>query len=186
MKNISLANRSLFIAMAGLPGTGKSAIAHQLGKRLDALILNKDVIRAELFEKEAIVFSREQDDLCMKAIFVISEYILRANSKQSIIVDGRTFSKSYQIKHLLSRSEFLKVNPIIIECTCDDSIVKRRLNDSLRSGTHPAHNRTYRLYLELKDKSEPITVDRLVIDTGVESLEKSVNRSIEYLKHFLH
>ncbi len=176
----------MFIAMAGLPGTGKSAIAAELEKRLNALVLNKDKIRAELFSNEIINFSREQDDLCMKVIFVISEYILRTNPEQTIIIDGRTFSKSCQIEQLLSRAESLKVKPVIIECICDDNIARQRLDNDQRMGAHQAGNRTYILYLELKEKAEPINADRLVIDTGKESLEKSVERCVAYLKNLSH
>jgi adenylylsulfate kinase len=172
-----------FIVMAGLPGTGKSAIADQLEKRLDALVLNKDVIRAKLFSRESINFSREQDDLCMEIIFLIAEYLLRTNPEQTIIIDGRTFSKSYQIKQLLSRAESLLIKPVIIECICDDAVVKQRLENDQRAGAHPAGNRTYKLYLELKQKAEPIIVDHFIIDTSKESLEKSVERCMAYLEN---
>lgn len=173
----------MFIAMAGLPGTGKSAIADQLGKRLNALVLNKDKIRAELFLKETINFSQEQDDLCMEVLFIISKYLLRAKPEQTIIIDGRTFSKSYQVEQLLSRAESLKVKPVIVECICDDAIIKQRLDHDQHTGAHQAGNRTYKLYLELKEKAEPITVDHLVINTSNESLEKSVDCCVEYLKN---
>ena len=172
----------LLIAMAGLPGTGKSAIAAELEKRLHALLLNKDEIRAQLFPGETIDFSREQDDLCMEVIFVIAEYLLRTNPKQTIIIDGRTFSRSYQVEHLLSRADLLKVKPVIIECICDDIVARQRIEHDLHAGTHPAGNRTYKLYQELKEKAEPIRAERLVIDTGREPLEKSLERCMVYLK----
>jgi len=172
----------MFIAMAGLPGTGKSTIADELGKRLPALVLDKDKIRAELFSPAAIDFSQEQDDLCMKVVFIISEYLLRAKPEQTVIIDGRTFSRSYQVQQLLSQAESFKLKPIIIECICDDVVAKQRLDYDQRTGAHLAGNRTYGLYLELKEKAEPITVDRLAIDTGKESLEKTVDRCVAYLK----
>ena len=49
----------VFIVMAGLPGTGKSTIARELEKRLHAVVLNKDAIRAELFPGDAVNYSRE-------------------------------------------------------------------------------------------------------------------------------
>jgi len=186
MRDLLLTHRKLFIAMAGLPGTGKSAIAQQLGKRLNALVLNKDTIRARLFTHNAIDFSREQDDLCMKIIFIVSEYLLRANSEQIIIVDGRTFSKSYQVAQLLAQAELLKVTPVILECVCADSIARQRLEDGQATCAHPARNRTYKLYLDLKEHAELITVDRLVIDTGEESLEVSVDRCMAYINDFSH
>lgn len=168
--------------MAGLPGTGKSAIAAELAKRLPALVLGKDEIRARLFPGKAVDFSREQDDLCMEVVFLIAEALIRTNPEQTIIIDGRTFSRARQIEHLLSRAESLRVKPVIIECVCDDAVAGKRLEDDLRAGTHPAGNRTYRLYQELKEKAEPIRVERLVVDTGKEPLERSVERCMEYLK----
>jgi predicted kinase len=168
--------------MAGLPGAGKSAIAAELEKRLPALVLSKDKIRAQLFLGEAIDFSREQDDLCMEVIFIVTKYLLEANPEQTVIIDGRTFSRSYQIKHLLSSAESLQVKPVIIECICDDIIAKQRLDNDLRAGAHPAGNRTYKLYQELREKAEPIRIEHLVIDTGKEPLERSVERCMEYLK----
>jgi predicted kinase len=176
-----VAYTGMLIAMAGLPGTGKSAIASELEKRLHALLLNKDDIRAQLFRPETINFSPEQDDLCMDVIFVTSQYLLKTNPEQTIIIDGRTFSRSYQIEQLLSRAELLKVKPVVIECICDDTVAEQRLENDLRAGAHPAGNRTYKLYRELKEKAEPIRTARLVIDTGAEPLERSVERCLEYL-----
>ncbi len=167
--------------MAGLPGTGKSAIAAELERRLHGLVLSKDEIRAQLFPREAIDFSREQDDLCMEVIFVMAKYLLRTNPEQIIIIDGRTFSRTCQIEHLLSRAESLKAKPILIECICNDAVARQRLENDRRKGAHRAGNRTYTLYQELKEKAEPIGTGRLVIDTGKEPLERSVERCMEYL-----
>jgi predicted kinase len=172
----------MLVAMAGLPGTGKSAIAAELEKRLHALVLNKDDIRAQLFPRETINFSREQDDLCVEVIFVMAKYLLKTDPEQIIIIDGRTFSRSYQIEHLLSRAESLKAKLVIIKCICDDTVAEQRLENDLRAGAHPAGNRTYKLYQELKEKAEPIRAEHLVINTGREPLEKSLERCMVYLE----
>jgi adenylylsulfate kinase len=172
----------MLIAMAGLPGTGKSAIAAALEKRLHALLLSKDDIRAQLFPRETINFSREQDDLCMEVIFVMAKYLLKTDPEQTIIIDGRTFSRSYQVEHLLSRAESLKVKPVIIECICEDIVAEQRLENDLQAGVHPAENRTYKLYQELKEKAEPIRAERLVLDTGKQPLERSLERCIVFLE----
>jgi adenylylsulfate kinase len=174
----------MIVVMAGLPGTGKSSIAAQLQKRFDALVLNKDEVRSKLFSKEKIDYSRGQDDLCMKVIYLVAECVLRANPEKTVIIDGRTFSKRYQVEQLLSHGSSLKVKPAIIECVCDDAVAKERLENDLRKGVHPAGNRTYRLYSALKANAEPITADRLVIDTGKESLKESMERCAEYVSSF--
>src|SRR5947209_2269421 len=40
---------TMLIAMAGLPGTGKSTLARQMARALSGVVLDKDVIRAALF-----------------------------------------------------------------------------------------------------------------------------------------
>jgi len=172
----------LLLAMAGLPGTGKSTVAAALAKRLHALVLNKDDNRARLFSREATNYSREQDDLCMEVLFLMAEQVLETKPEQTIIIDGRTYSRSYQVDALLSHAEASHVEPIIIECICDDAIAEQRLVIAQRAGAHPAGNRTYTLYSDLKEKADPITVEHLVIDTGREPLEASVERCLAYVE----
>jgi predicted kinase len=174
--------RAQLIVMAGLPGTGKSSIAGELEKRLAALVLNKDEIRAILFPNELTDFSRDQDDLCMKIMFLIVRSVLKAKPEQPVIIDGRTFSRTYQMDHLLSLTTSLSIEPVIIECICDDAVARQRLDNDLRTGAHPAGNRTYQLYLAVKEKAEPIILDHLVIDTGSDSMERCVERCLAYLE----
>ncbi len=171
----------MLIAMAGLPGTGKSALAEALGNRLRAAVLNKDLVRGLLFSKEKIDYSREQDDLCMEVIYLIAEHLLERDPSKIVIIDGRTFSRSYQVEQLLSQAMSMKARPVIIECICDDAVAKERLETDLRNNAHPAGNRTYALYRSIKEKAEPITADHLVIDTGREPLEASVQRCLDYV-----
>lgn len=175
----------MIIAMAGLPGTGKTTLARELENRLHALVLNKDTIRAKLFLPGTIDYSREQDDLCMEIIFMMAEYFLKANPEQIVLIDGRTFSRSYQVEQLLSRAHSLHLKPVIIECICDDAIARKRLDSDQQAGTHPAGNRTYQLYSALKEKAEPIKAEHLVIDTGKTSLEGSVEECVAYVREFL-
>jgi predicted kinase len=64
----------MLIAMAGLPGTGKSTLAHHLAHALAAIVLDKDVIRAALFPPAWVEYSTEQDDFCMSVMFRVSAY----------------------------------------------------------------------------------------------------------------
>jgi len=172
----------LLLAMAGLPGTGKSTLAAALAKRLHALVLNKDEIRARLFPREAIGYSRGQDDHCMDVLFLMTEQVLKTNPEQTIIIDGRTFSRSYQVEQLLLRAEAANFRPVIIECVCDDAIAEQRLDSAQRTGAHPAGNRTSALYADLKKQADPIVMEHLVVDTGSEPVEASVERCLSYMK----
>jgi adenylylsulfate kinase len=50
----------MLIAMAGLPGTGKSTLANALANALGAAVLNKDRVRAALFEVDPIYWTENR------------------------------------------------------------------------------------------------------------------------------
>ncbi len=168
--------------MAGLPGTGKSALAEELSRRFNVVLLSKDVVRAQLFAPDRIDFSRKQDDLCVKIMFVLARHLLQSNPERAVIIDGRTFSLSYQVRQFLSEAESLNAKPLMIECTCDDAVAQQRIERDQQAATHPAANRTYQLYKELKEKADAIMIERLIIDTGRESLQKCVERCVTYIQ----
>jgi hypothetical protein len=71
--------------------------------------------------------------------------------------------------------------PRVLECVCDDAVARRRLEEDLAGGRHPAANRTFALYQSLKAGAEPLALPRLVLDTGALSVGECVRRSLEYL-----
>ena len=83
----------MLIAMAGLPGTGKSTLAAHLAERLGGVVLNKDRVRAALFPPPVLDYSAEQDEITMAAIFQAAAAILRADSRRAVVVDGRTLPR---------------------------------------------------------------------------------------------
>src|SRR5262245_57926302 len=161
--------------MAGLPGTGKSTLAACLEERLGAVVLDKDRVRAALFQPRVLDYSAVQNDLSMAALY-------RADPQRAVILDGRTFLRPGQVQSLLDLATSLGERPRIIECVCDDTLAKERLERDLAQGSHPAGNRTFALYLSLKAAAEPIAVPRLILDTGRLSLEECVRRCLDYLR----
>jgi adenylylsulfate kinase len=171
----------MLIVMAGLPGTGKSSLAAALQPILGAVVLNKDIVRAALFPAPVLDYSPTQDDVCMGAIYEAAKVVHRKFPRQAVILDGRTFLRSYQIHDVLALAASLSTPAHIIECVCADDVAKARLECDLAQGEHPAGNRTFALYLALKAAAEPITVPRLLLDTGKTSLEECIKRSIAFL-----
>jgi predicted kinase len=156
----------MLIAMAGLPGTGKSTLARQLADACAGIVLDKDSIRAALFPIAQIEYSTRQDDFCMSIMFQVATYMLRNDPSQHVILDGRTFSRNYQVAALDQLAEELKTSLKIIECICSDETAHRRLEDKIMMGTkHLAANRDYDLYLTIKARFEPIREPKLVVNT---------------------
>ena len=153
----------MLIIMAGLPGTGKSTVARELANRLDAVILSKDIARHALFAPNLIEYSVTQDDFVIEILLLTAVYIWSIHSEKTIILDGRTFSRASQRKHVIAFAERAKKKWRIVECTCDDLAAKARLSEP--DSKHPAGNRTPALHDGVKARWEPINESSLVIGT---------------------
>jgi predicted kinase len=171
----------MLIAMAGLPGTGKSTLARRLAAVLPGIVLNKDRIRAALFPPAYIEYTMEQDDFCVSIMLQAASYLLRKDPDQYVILDGRTFSHRYQVDQLDQTAAQLAVPLAIIECVCSDATARWRLERAAARARHPAANRDYRLYLALKAHREPIREPKLVVNTD-NDLSHCLDQCISYIK----
>jgi len=166
----------MIVLMAGLPGTGKSTLARELARRTQGALLSKDEIRAALFAPEDIEYSVKQDDFVMEVMLEAARFLLQTTPTRKIFLDGRTFSRSYQIDRVLALARELAQPWTIIECTCSDETARRRL-DLEPDSSHPAHNRTFALYLEMKARCEPIAYPKTMICTD-QPLEQCVAQAL--------
>lgn len=167
--------------MAGLPGTGKSSLARALAERLPAAVLDKDRIRATLFEPGYVEYSREQDDFCLEIMLKTAGYLLAKDGGRHVIMDGRTFSRRYQRERVFQFCRTAGATWAILECVCCERTALDRLDYAMAEGTHPAANRTPELYERVRDLWEPIDEPKLVIDTD-DAFEFGIQRALEYLR----
>jgi len=171
--------------MAGLPGTGKSTLARALVGALrtqgtKALILDKDQVRASLFQPEDVVYSQEQDDLCVDIMLQVAGHLLRHAPDRTIILDGRTFSRRDQVETVVRAATDLAVPLVFIECRCSEATAIRRLARDRARRTHPATNRGADLYRRVRAQADPLTIPHVVVDTE-EPLADNVNACLTHL-----
>jgi predicted kinase len=152
----------MLILMAGLPGTGKSTISRALADELGGTVINKDEVRAALFSVRDIEYSTEQDEFCMRVMLKVAGYIFRKEPSRRVFLDGRTFSHRYQLDRATGFSRAIEQPWRILECVCKDETARQRLSSG---SAHPAANRDFKLYLEVKARFEAITLPKTVIDT---------------------
>jgi adenylylsulfate kinase len=152
----------MLILMAGLPGTGKTTLARALAGDLAATLINKDEIRAALFEPADIEYSTDQDEFCMRIMLKVAGYLFRKDPSRQIFLDGRTFSRAYQLKRATGYAEAIGQPWRILECVCSDETARKRLDND---HSHPAANRDFRLYEKVKARFEPITLAKTIINT---------------------
>ncbi len=166
--------------MAGLPGGGKSTLARALAARTAGRVVSKDEIRHAMFLAEEIEYSTRQDDYCLQIMLDTAGYLLERNATRVIFLDGRPFSQRYQIENVIAAAAALRQPWRILECACSDETARRRLAADIDAGTHPAGNRGFELYLEVKARFEAITHAKTVIDTE-QPLETCVQQALAAL-----
>jgi predicted kinase len=170
----------MIVLMAGLPASGKTTLCRELAARTSGTVLDKDRIRAALFSAADIEYSTEQDDFCQHIILEAAAYILGKDPAKSVFLDGRPFSRRYQIDEVLQTAASLHQPWRILQCVCSDETARRRLAEQTQSGEHPAANRNYDLYLQVKAAFEEITLPKMIIDTDL-PLEACVEHAWGFL-----
>jgi predicted kinase len=159
--------KPMLILMAGLPGTGKSTLSRALAAELGGTVIDKDRVRGALFDPADIEYSTEQDEFCMRVMLKVAGYIFRKDPLRRVFLDGRTFSRRYQLDRATGYAKAIGQPWHILECVCDQT-ARKRLQDDL---AHVAVNRDFNLYLQVKARFEEIILPKTVIDTD-QPLEK--------------
>ncbi len=153
----------MIVAMAGLPGAGKSTLAGALATQLHAVVLDKDRIRAGLFPPSNVDYTDDQNDFCVDVMYRTAEWLLCGDHPPVVILDGCTYTRANQIATLRRTAVDLGEPLRIIECICDDGLALARIADDV---SHLAGNRDAALYRKLQAAAHPITGPKLVVDTG--------------------
>jgi predicted kinase len=170
----------MIVLMAGLPGTGKTTLARELARQTSGRVLSKDEFRHAIFLPAEIEYSSRQDDFCLHLMLQTAGYLLSRDPARIIFLDGRPFSRRYQIENVLVAASSLHQSWRILECVCSEENARKRLAADSDASSHPAGNRNFQLYADVKMRFEAITHPKIVIDTD-QSIEYCVASAITAL-----
>lgn len=164
--------------MSGLPAVGKSAIAHELGRRLGASVLSVDPIEAAIV-RSGIPKSFETGLAAYNVGAAMAATQLRLG--MTVIADAANYLEvGRDIWRRAAADVDVDVRVRVIEVVCsDETLHRRRLADRQR-GLEPLVEPTWQDVLGWRAEFEPWTDDRLVLDS-VQQVDANVERAISFL-----
>ena len=149
-----------FIAVSGLPGTGKSYFCAKLAERLPSLVLESDALRKVLFPSPG--YSQPESAHLFQAVHLLIERLLKKGV--SIILDATNLSERYR-EHLYSIADRLDVKLILVRVEAPPELVRERLE--ARQGKPGAKSDAdWTVYQRMKPTAEKINRNHYVVDTS--------------------
>jgi predicted kinase len=168
----------LVVQMHGVPGSGKSTLARALAPRIDAVVLDKDVIKAALLE--AGINERLAAAGAYEAYFSLARALVA--QERALILDNPVYWPRVE-EQWLRLAEAAGSPAVLLECVCpDDAELVRRL------ATRPALASQPREPLDLTRHAGAAPTSfapRLVLDTlrPLAGLVEDARRYIDAARH---
>ncbi len=159
----------------GLVGSGKSALAQALAKRLGLVVISSDVTRKRLagipesehrFEEfNTGIYSPEFSRKTYDAMFSTARSILKEGG--SVIIDA-SFIKSIERLRAKGIAEGVRADFFILEVTLEEGLTRQRLAQRLKQDS--VSDGRWQIYQQQQGVLEPVTEvlpqNRVIIDTS--------------------
>lgn len=155
----------MLVLLTGLPGSGKSHLAHALAPALCGDVLDRDAIRDAIFPTHDLDYSAEQNELASQVAYRVAEYILQHNRNRVLILDGRPFSKQAQVEEVVALVQRTGHRLCVIHCWAPDDVVGQRLERQMKRTGNVASGRTMEKYRRIAATFEPLRVQHLSLNT---------------------
>ena len=161
------------VIVMGLPGTGKTYFAKRLADKIKAVHLGSDQLRMKLISERTYSTSEKTkiyEQLLTKTLETLS-------SGQSVVADATFYLKSFR-KKFISEVSRLGIYPRIILIQASEQTVRDRIR--LKRQDSEAD---FLVYKQVRDLFEPVSENKLVLDTDSNSIEECIDKALKYLKN---
>lgn len=154
--------RPALVALSGLPGSGKSTVAHTLRGRTAAVLLQSDRVRKLLIPMPD--YSADESARVFAAIHAVLEHLLAAGIPA--ILDA-TLLEERQREPLRQIAARTGARPILVWVQASDGEIRRRLAARHAGGRAPydVSDAGVEVYEMMRARVEPIRGPHLTIDT---------------------
>ena len=150
----------VFIAVSGLPGTGKSYFCSKLAERLPFVILESDALRKVLFSPPS--YSPKESSHLFRAVHRLIERLLKKGA--SLILDATNLSELHR-EYFYSIADRLDVKLVLVRVEVPSEVVRRRLEN--RPGNSDGKSDAdWAIYQRMKPLAQKIRRKHYAVDTS--------------------
>ena len=144
------------ILLSGLPASGKTTFAAQLAPRLDACVLESDLVRRELFPKRR--YTRKESGAVFAEVRERAEAELEQG--RNVIIDA-TNLREWERHGFLKLAERKGADVVAVRLTAPDAVARERLSGP-REGASEAN---IGVYNRMRGEEEPFRVPCVQVDS---------------------
>ena len=165
-----------FIAVSGLPGTGKSYFCGKLAEKLPFVILESDALRKVLFPSPS--YSSNENGRLFRAVHLLIERLLKKGV--SLILDATNLSERHR-ERLYSIADRLSVKLVLVRVEAPPQVVQERL-DARQENSGSKSNADWVVYQRMKPTVQKIHRNHYAVDTSrditpvLDKIVREVNR----------
>jgi predicted kinase len=150
-----------FIAVSGLPGTGKSYFCQRLAERLPLVILESDALRRVLFPEPG--YSPEESARLFRALHLLIERLLRRGI--SLVLDATNLSERFR-ERLYHIADRLGVRLILVRVEAPPEVVYQRLKVRQQAGPRNKSDAGWAVYQKMKATADKLQRNHYAVDTS--------------------
>ena len=149
-----------FIAVSGLPGTGKSYFCSKLAERLPFVILESDALRKVLFPSPG--YSSLESSHLFQAIHLLIKRLL--GKGVPLILDATNLSERYR-ERLYSIADHLDAKLVLVRVEAPPQVVRERLK-ARRENPEDKSDADWEIYQRMKLSVQKIQRNHYAVDTS--------------------
>ncbi|WP_026478216.1 AAA family ATPase [Alkaliphilus transvaalensis] len=165
------------LQMAGFPGSGKSTLSRAIANKMDAIVIDRDII------KNAMVESGVSQEIVANASYMVVYDLVKfyLGMKRSVIIDTPCYYHEI-LNYGIEKANEFGVDYKYIECRVEDySIIEERLK-SRESLVTQIKSTSKENFEYSKDKSKkPQDGNYIVVDTSLDN-DANMELIIRYLE----
>lgn len=152
----------LVVALIGLPGAGKSVVARALAAGFGLHRVCRDELRQAMFPRCSYSYAEKR--AAFRAVLLAVE--VNCALGRGSVIDGVTFSRRRDLERLDATLSPYRVTPLALFLDCPPETARMRVIRDLRSGLHPAGDRSPELVDEIMARFDPPPPTCVRIDAG--------------------